>query len=339
MKYNELKQLLVEAANPTKANLNFNDVQSAAVNALKEYLGVGSASIREILRNQDIMFDIINEVVDEVLPIKLQERTREFAEVMQIERDQKAVFNIRTTNASRQRVARGIQKGARGGIYKARRLDGTTFEVATMVETVGYMITLEEILTGTRTINELVEVLADAWEEKIYIEVFGALSAAAAAAPAVNKVIGTTTIAEEHLDPLIGIVRGYGVPTILAFPQHAAKIPLNKSAEVDKVDVRERGYVGTYKGTNVVILPNYIVNHGDSAITWVFDENKVFILPANEKPVKVVLQGESYTSEVNQAHGGKEFHQHRLMGIAVLFNKNIASYQLTDIWSSWQGQP
>ena len=255
------------------------------------------------------------------------------------------MFTVKSPLASRRRLMKGIQKGARGGIYKARRLDDAQFEVRTMVETVGYMVTLEEILTGQRTIKELIDVLVDGWTEKIYYEVFMALSSAAQSAPAINQVTGTNAaIVNAQLDKIIAIVAGYGEPRILGFKQHLALLGnnyiVNTSASnhrtatgEDASDIRNKGYVGVYKGTSVIELPNYIEAHKNNEVDWVFPEDRLFVLPANEKPVKIVLQGESYTAEVAQPHGGVEYHQHRLMGIGVMFNNYIASYELVDIWT------
>ena len=326
---------LLRSAMDHSGDYNFSDAQSAARNALVKFIGLdGNASVRELMLHKDAMFAIIDEAIDEILPLRIQNRVSEFAEIQTIPRNGKAVFSVRTTAASRQRVAMGIQRGARGGIYKARRLDSADYTVETRVETVGWAITLEEILTGTRTLAELVTILAEAWEEKIYIEVFNSMSAAAAAAPAVNKVTGAAeTIDKASLDKLIAIVRGYGAPTIMAFPSQAGLIPFNDGSAADKDDYRNQGYVGKYKGTPVILLPNYIARHGEDKIDWVFKEDKLFVIPAGVKPVKVVFQGDSFTKEIPQAHGGMEFHQHRMLGVGVVFNKNIASYALKDIWN------
>lgn len=344
MKFNDLKTLLVAASNPTKNNLEFSneEVQSAATNALVKYFGLEDLSIRSLNKHRNEIFEVINEVVDEVLPRKLEDRISDFAEIKQIARNEEAIFTVKSTLASKRRLMKGIQKGARGGIYKARRLDDAQFKVTTMVETVGYMITLEEILTGQRTIKELIDVLADAWTEKIFYEVFMALSSAAQIAPAINQVTGSNTaIDNAELDKIVAIVAGYGQPRILGFRQHLALLGNNyitnqagrTATGEDAADIRAKGYVGIYKGTNVIELPNYISAHLAASVEWVFPEERLFILPVNEKPVKIVLQGESYTAEVSQPHGGIEFHQHRLMGIGVLFNNYIASYELVDIWN------
>lgn len=350
MKYEDLKLLTVAAASPNnRGDVNFSeaDIQSAATNAIVKYFGIEDFSVRSLNKHRAEIYELINETVDEVLPIKLQDRVSDFAEIRQIERDQEAEFTIKTTLASKRRAARAIQKGARGGIYKARRLDGSSFKVITQVETVGYMMTLEDLLTGRRTIKELIDTLADGWTEKIYYEVFMALASAAQSAPAINQVTGSNaSINNSALDKIVSIVSGYGEPRILGFKSHLSLLGNNyiegnnnrTATGADAADIRNQGYVGIYKGTDVIKLPNFITAHADNQVTWLFPENRLFILPADEKPVKIVLQGESYTAEVQQPHGGVEFHQHRLMGIGVLFNSYIASYELVDIWTPESGE-
>ena len=344
MKRTELIELLVAAGQPTTNHTEFSaqDLQNAASNAMSKYFEIENLSIRTLNKHRGEMFDIIREVVDELLPIELESRIGDFAEIKQIPRDGRAVFSVKSTLASKRRVMKGIQKGARGGIYKARRLDGANFVAETMVETVAYQMTLEDILTGNRTVKELIDVLANAWTEKIYYEVFMAISAAAQSAPSINQVVGQNDeIVNAELDKIISIVSGYGTPVILGFNQHLALLGntyienaagLRTATNQDAADIRAKGYVGVYKGTDVVRLPNYIAAHLDDEVEWIFPEDRLFILPAGEKPVKVVLQGESYTAEVNQPHGGMEWHQHRMMGVGVLFNEYIATYELVNIW-------
>lgn len=330
MNLNELKKHLKTAAGLSPSHANFSDAQSAAKNALIEHFGMKDMSVREIRKHRWDIFEIIEEVVDERVPQAVEERTGDFAEVKQFGRDQRPVFKIQTAFNSRRRLYKAIQRGARGGVYKSYKLDGYNLEMQTRVESVGYMITLEDILTGNRTIAELTQILADAWIEKIYTEVFEALSIAADEAPDVNQMTNLTISGGYNdLDKIIRIIKAYGQPRILGFSQHIAE--LNNSMdtsngvypEADLDDVRNRGHVGVYKGTPIIELPNYLVDATNT--NWLFDEEKMFILPADERPVKIAFQGESYTQDHEQVHGGIEYHNHRMMGVTVLFSNSIGS--------------
>lgn len=344
----ELKQLLVAAArNKAIANFSVTDVQSAATNALVEHFGFKDASFRDIRSQKEAVFAVIEEVIDEVVPMMVQDRTGDFAEVQTFPRNSAIMYKIPMAEESRRRMYRAIKPGARGGIYKAFRLDGYTISVTPEIHTVGYAITLEELLTGQRTVQELVTVIADAWMEKIYEKVFVALSTAANAAPAANQVAAGVgnEIVNEYLDRLIAITRAYGNPVILGFPAQLrllANVPgaiTGYANPQDLDDIRQRGYIGLYKGVPLVELPNYIIGHPASgAINWLFDETKLFIVPAGVRPVKVAFQGESHLEEVKQPAGGFEYHNHRIFAVTVIFKNHICSYEsLTDVMGSWTG--
>lgn len=336
MNRQELKSILLAAARP-QANINFSDAQSAAKNALNEYLNSAQVSVRD-LRPGTTTFAIIEEILDEVVPLAVEDRTQAFAETRTFARNDQIKFDIRTTYASRRRLYKTLKKGARGGIYRAYRLDGKSLTMNTEVYTVGYFMTLEELLLGTRTVAELINIIADAFTEKIYVEVFEALQAAAAAAPAVNK---TTTATDKFnqvsLDAVIRIISAYGNPVIMGFRKELALLNsalgnangLEFSAN-DVEDIRNRGYVGVYKGTPLVELPNYLITHNQAGVAqFLFNEGIIYIMPADERPVKVAFQGESFTTEFMDPQGGREWQNHRMMGVTVLFNQAIGSYEFT----------
>lgn len=319
-----LKQLLVAAARKD-ASVNFADAQSAAKNALVEYFGLEDISIRDIKKHQGAIFAIIEEVVEQVLPMELQSRVGQFAEIKSFGRDESVKFTLK--GLGKARVMRGIVKGARGGVYRARRLDDKDLMVSTSVYTVGYQITLEELLTGRRTVAELVELIAMGFVEIIYKEVIAALSAAGAAAPGANKEL-VNGYSPDALKSIIRTISAYGNPVIVAF-QSAAELINNATAwttnpsvaAADLDEIRNAGRVSVFAGTPIVVLPNYFMDETNAE--WMFDENEIFVLPVNEKPVKVAMHGELYTAEVQQPAGGVEYHAHQMMGVAVLFNNNI----------------
>jgi hypothetical protein len=333
MNRQELKSILLAAARP-QANINFSDAQSAAKNALNDYLSTSQTSVRD-LRPGSATFAIIEEVLDEVIPQAVEDRTQAFAEIRNFSRNDQVKFDVRTSYASRRRMYKAIKKGARGGVYKAYRLDGYSLTMTTEVYTVGYFMTLEELLLGTRTVAELINIIADAFTEKVFVEVMQALQAAAASAPVVNRTqaaISGSYVAAE-LDKIIRIISAYGDPVIMGFRKELGRLNNALGSDfslADYDDIRAQGYVGIYKGTPLVELPNYLIQHADATAQFLFTEGTIYIMPANERPVKVAFQGESYTTEFMDPQGGREWQNHRMMGVTVLFNEAIGSYKFTE---------
>lgn len=333
----ELMTLCVAAAkNEASANFTANDVQEAARNAILKYIGVedGELNARQLREYRNEVFGIIEEVVDAVLPSKMTDILGQFAEVKSFARDDQVKFRVEGVGAGRIKAA--IVPGARGGIYRARRLDNKDMYLNTHVETIGYMITLEELLTGSRNIADIVAIIAEGLAEKVWIEIVKALRAAYASVPARNKATATGDVIDlAGVDKVVRTIGAYGKPIIVGFSALVDQInnkvgfsgatPNLPGADLD--EIRRQGYVGLYKGTPVVKLPNYFVD--ESNTTWMFKESDLFIMPTEGKPVKVAFQGDAYTAEVQQPHGGMEWHLHKMMGVGILFYNAIGIYRQT----------
>ena len=176
---NELKTLLISALNnQPSANFSAEDVNTAAVNLLMEKLGLtAESSAREIRAKEDMAFALIEESIDEILPKKLENLLGEFAEVRTFPRDAEIVFNIAKIGQNRAKLT--ISKGARGGIYRAARLDSKYFSVSAGVQTVAVYVTLEDIILGTQSLGELFANILEGFQEIVYKEVFNALATGA----------------------------------------------------------------------------------------------------------------------------------------------------------------
>ena len=331
MAINELKVLL-RSNFKQEPGVNFEDVQDATINAIVTEFGLADLSPREIKRNQALIMALIEEVIDEVLPEKLQERVSEFAEIKQFARDAEVVFNVK--NRGKRRAYLTIKKGQRGGMYQAARLDELHMALPVWTETVGVFVTLEEILLGKYTLVDLLNNILDGFIERMYVQVVEALQAAVVPAANMGSAAG---IDNDQLDGVIRVVAAYGAPVIMGFHNVIAKInnsqiitgsyPNVPNSDLD--ELKTNGFVGLYKGTPVIKLPNYIVDETTNA-EWLLDESKLFILPAGEKPVKVALKGDLHIQEVPHPTGSVEWNAHKMIGVGLLLTNNIGIYTDTD---------
>lgn len=327
----ELKKLLLSNFQPV-AGVNFADIQSATRNALIEFYGLKDLTPREIRANHDLIMALIEEVIDDQLPIQLNARIGDFSEVRQFPRDAEVMFEIR--NRGKRRAWLTIKKGQRGGMYQAARLDKAYLTMDTWVETVAVFVTLEEILLGKYSLQDLMNNILDGFVEKLYKEVIDALQVSSSYVPAVN--FGHANgISATVLDPLIRIVAAYGSPTIFGFYSVVSKFSnaltpaANNSPNVptsDLDEIKSRGYVTMYKGVPVVLLPNYIIDETTNA-SWLVNESFLFIMPGDVKPVKVALKGDFHIEEVKHPTGSMEQDGHKLIGVAILQSNNIALYE------------
>ena len=334
----ELKQVLVAALNGVAASANFSaeETDKAAVNALLKEIGIDENSTgREIRAKEDLAFALIEEAVDEILPKKLEGVLQEFAEVRQFARDAEVLFNIEKIGKNRAKLT--ISKGARGGIYRAAKLDRKYFSVDTTIQTVAVSVTLEEIILGTLSLAELYSNILEGFEEIVYKEVFNALASAKPVAgyDRIGHDSPTTVKASlgSAIDKVMPYVKQYGIPTIFGSYQALANLS-NPASEWhpemnDSAERRQYGFVQLYKGAKVVELPNYLVHNKNEK--WFYDPKFVFVLPSGVKPVKVALKGDLTLIRNNTAVGSEKWEAHKLIGVGVAMANNFAVIEVTDL--------
>ena len=334
----ELKQVLIAALNgvPATANFSAEETDRAAINAMLKEIGIDENSTsREIRAKEDLAFALIEEAVDEILPKKLESVLGEFAEVKQFARDAEVVFNIEKIGKNRAKLT--ISKGARGGIYRAAKLDSKYFSLNTSIQTVAVYVTLEEIILGTMSLAELYSNILEGFQEIVYKDVFNALASGQAVAgyDRIGHDSPTTVKASlgAAIDKVMPYVKQYGIPTIFGSYQALANISneaaTNHPELMDSADRRNYGFVQVYKGSKIVELPNYLVDNGNDE--WFYDPAYVFVLPSGAKPVKVALKGDLTLIRNTQATGGEKWEAHKLIGVGVAMANNYAVVKVTDL--------
>lgn len=330
----ELKSIFKGAINPDVTKFSKEDANNAAINAILETYGLKDATARQIRAKQPEVFAIVEEVIEELLPKAVEDIVGGFVETKTFARDAEPIFEIK--NIGKARARRGIVEGARGGIYKARRLDSKNFQVPVKVETVGAYVTLEEILLGTYSLSDLMSNITQGFVERIYINCVKALRTAKTLAPAANIKSGAG-FDGEALDKLVRIAGAYGTPIIMGFRSAISKITnqvgwTSASPNVPVADLdetRNRGIVSVFHGTPVVELPNYLVDETNSE--FIFKEGDIFILPSDSRPVKVAMKGDLHIEENKHPSGSMEQQAHRMMGVGLYLANDICVYTDTAV--------
>lgn len=333
MNRNELISVFKGAIAPDLTKFSQHDADQLVIEGILEQFGLKDASAREIRAKQPEVFALIEEVIEEMLPAAVEDVVGGFVETKTFARDAEVVFEIKGLGKARAR--QGIVEGARGGVYKARRLDEKMFQVPVKTETVAVYVTLEDILLGRYTLADLMANIRDGFVERIYIKAVQALRTAKALAPAANIAQGNG-IDNATLDRLINIAKQYGNPVIMGFRGVVAKINNGASwtnvpniAMADLDEVRSRGVVTIYHGVPVVELPNYLVDENNAE--FMFKEGDLFILPGDARPVKVAFKGDLYIQENQHPTGSKEQQAHRMLGVGLMLANNVCVYTDNDV--------
>ena len=305
-------------------NFTFDALNETLRNEFNEIAGTYSL-YRE---NMNLVFSIMEEILDDVLPKKVEEAYGMFAEVKTFKQGDKPMFRRKVS--ARNRAKQFITRVGLAGIYEVFKLNGTeSFEVQTSAIGGAAQIGFEEFLDGRVDFAEVLDIVMEGMDDLIYQEVGEALKASITQLPAVNAV-AVDGFDEVAFDRLIAIASAYGEPTIYCTYDFAVKmIPSKQWMYTDsmKEELWNNGHFTNYKGKKVIILPNGFVDETNT--TRVVDPSYCWIIPSGGdiRPVKIAFEGDTIVDEFKNADRSREVQVYKKVGVIALMTNNICVYQ------------
>ena len=297
----------------------------------KEFLEY-AADYRSFCENKNLIFAIIEETLDEVLPKKVEQAYSAFAEVKTFAQGDKPAFRRKVN--SRQRAKQFITRVGLAGVYEVFKLGGAeTFEVPTSAIGGAAQIGFEEFLDGRADFAELTSIVMEGMDELIYQEVAEAMMNSIDQLPTNNQVIANE-FDEAAMDHLIMIASAYGVPTIYCTEEFAARMVPETGWLTDgmKEQIWNNGRLANYKGKRVVILPQTFTDETNTK--RIIDPAYAWVIPsgANEKPVKIAFEGNTHVRDVESNHDwSREIQVYKKVGVVAMLANNICVYNDTSL--------
>ena len=317
---------------PVSYSFNGEQFSYAALNEtlrreFNEYAGT-YALYRE---NKNLIFSVIEETLDEVLPKKVETAYMQFAETKQFAQGDKPIF--RRKRDVRSRAKQFITRVGLAGIYEVFKLgpaEEESFEVRTSAIGGAAQIGFEEFLDGRADFAELTSIVMEGMDDLIYQEVAKAMITSINQLPANNKST-VDGFDEATMDQLIMVASAYGTPTIYCTEEFAVKMIPTESwrySEGMKEELWRTGRLANYKGKKVVILPQTFVDETNSQ--KLVDPSHAWIIPAgnNEKPVKIAFEGATHVRDVESNHDwSREIQVYKKVGVVAMLANNICVYE------------
>jgi hypothetical protein len=312
----------------------YEQVQATLAKELNE-LGGSHASYRN---NKNLIFALIEEVVNEVLPKKVEGIYTQLAETKQFGQGEAPKFNIKSS-ASRNRAKTFITRVGLEGRYEVFKLGGAqTIEIQSTAFGGAAQIGLEEFLDGRVDFNELIAIVMEGLEDRIQEEVAKGLATGIEQLPESN-VHSQVGFEAAEFDRLLKIADSYsanGKATIYCdslFAAHLAPSADNGLVpESVKTELWNKGYLSMYKGHNVVILPNSISTEGDLNSHLALDPSKCYILPnTGMKPIFIGFEGDTCVDEHKNRDWSREVQVYKKVGVGVMFTNDICVYEDTQL--------
>ena len=311
-------------------NFSYNEMNEALRAEFQEL----APNFREYKRNQNTIFALIEETVDDVLPARVLEQYEQFAEIKTFAQGDKPIFTQKITAASRRRAKQFIGKVGIAGLYEVFRLDGQSYEVTTNAIGGAAQIGFEEFLDGRVNFADVLNIVMEGLDECIYIEIEKQMIGAAKNVAPANQ-YATTGFDEKMFDELIQKADSYGRSTIYCTFEFAAKmVPTDARMYSDAMKQAkwDNGYFATYKGHNVIVLPQ---SYEDEFNEYkVIDPSYCFIIPTGaDKPVKIAFEGGTIVDEYKNYDRSQEVQVYKKVGVRAIFSNAICVYQDTSLAS------
>lgn len=307
---------------------SYSELNEALRSELKEIAG----TYQLYRENKNTVFALIEETIDDILPRKVMEQYGQFAEIKTFAQGDKPIFTQKITQAAKRRAKQFITRVGLAGIYEVFKLDGKSYEVQTNAMGGAAQIGLEEFLDGRVDFADVLDLVMEGLDERIYIEIANALIGAVTSLQNANKT-SQSQFVEAEMDKLVAVADSYGMSTIYCTYEFAATMVPENGWVSDEMRNQKwnNGYLASYKGHRVIVLPQSFEDETNAK--KVIDPGYAWIIPtgSNEKPVKVAFEGQTIVDEYKGYDRSREVQVYKKVGVAAVITNNICVYHNTSL--------
>lgn len=300
--------------------------------ALRSELKAIAGTYQLYRENKNTVFALIEETIDDILPRKVMEQYGQFAEIKTFAQGDRPVFTQKITQAAKRRAKQFITRVGLAGIYEVFKLDGKSYEVQTNAMGGAAQIGLEEFLDGRVDFADVLDLVMEGLDERIYIEIANALIGAVSSLQNANKT-SQSQFVEAEMDKLVAVADSYGMSTIYCTYEFAATMVPENGWVSDEMRNQKwnNGYLASYKGHRVIVLPQSFEDETNAR--KVIDPGYAWIIPtgSNEKPVKVAFEGQTIVDEYKGYDRSREVQVYKKVGVAAVITNNICVYHNTSL--------
>ena len=340
MEFNDILKLAktVAKANPSAPTAYSFEGQSYSYEDMNEALRVEFSALAPTYRdykiNQNTIFALIEQTIDEILPARVMEQYGIFAEVKTFAQGDKPIFTTKVNRATRDRAKQFIGRVGLAGLYEVFRLEGgKSYEVPTNAHGGAAQIGFEEFLDGNVNFADVLDIVMTGLDDCLYGEIAKQLIGATSSIGAYNKYTGTS-FNESAMDKLLSVADAYGSKATIycTFEFAATMIPSDVRWASDSIKntLWNNGWLGNYKGHNVVVLHQSFEDETNSV--KVIDPSYCWIIPGGaDKPVKIALEGGTIVDEYVNYDRSREIQVYKKLGVRAIFTNDICMYQNTSL--------
>jgi hypothetical protein len=319
---------------------NFSNAQASDAIRAKfvEMIGTDKPDFRTFRNNKNEIFQIIEEVLDQaIVPVLTQSPFFEqFVEYRDLNYGDSNQFYVED------RTMLTVSEIADGHLnLRRQKLNiGDTFTVSTKTYGIKIYGDFLRFVSGRLDWAGFVRKVEEALRYKLAEDIAGGFIGASTYLPAQFVKSGTFTDANmADLIAHVSTANGYA-PLVIAGTRNALKklhsgySSTNSFLVSEKManEIHDKGVLSTYDGVPMMEIPQvFQLNTFDFKL----DDNKLFVLPANTKPIKVVREGQTIIVDNpgNGQHMNMDMsYEHTVItkyGVVTIFNVAYGVYNLS----------
>ena len=330
----ELAKVVAKADSSSKTAYSYGDEKFsyAELNeTLRKELNEIAGTYQLYRENKNLVFALIEQTIDDVLPAKVLQQYGQFAEIKTFAQGDRPVFAQKISTAAKRRAKQFITKVGLSGRYEVFKLDGKTYEVPTSAFGGAAQIGFEEFLDGRVDFADVLDIVMEGLDRCVYIEIERALKGAIVNLPTANQTT-QTQFNEVEMDKLIAIADSYGHSTIYCTYEFAATMVPDAGWRSDDMKNQRwnNGYLANYKGHSVIVLPQSFEDETNSV--KVIDPSYAWVIPTGaSKPVRIALEGGTIVNEYVNRDLSREVQVYKKLGVAAIITNNICVYRNTSL--------
>lgn len=280
------------------------------------------------------LFTIIEEILSRTVVEGLQESDyfNALVDFRNVAEGDKNVFNVEDSNLF---VVAEVADGTQG--IRRQRLGGVTeTSIPTTLKMVKIYEELNRVLSGRVDFNVFINKVGESFKQALLNDIYGLWSTATAASFGGDTYFPAAgAYDEDELLDLIAHVEaaaGGKQATIIGTKKAIRHIDIAPFGDNAKDDLYNLGYAGKFYGTPVVATPQ---RHKVGTTDFVLDDDVLTIVAGDDKPIKVVYEGDPIIIMGNPLDNGdltQEYLYAEKYGVGIVLaggNAGIGRYEIS----------
>lgn len=291
MTHAEILTVAIDAVQGRTENFSAKQTSDDLRNAFIEMNGGSTKISPKTFHRGNPLFELVQELIPVVIEEGIKEETNPLFDLVDYRNTNEGDSQEFDVDCDANFVVASAANGIRD-VRRQRIVGGESVKVNTEMKIVRVYENLGRLLAGRIDFNKFVDGVAKAFKNHIVEGAYDAINGLSASTQGLDGTyVLTGTYKEEDLIALIDHVEAATGKTAKIYGTRTALRKLTTAVQADsaKEDLYSIGYYGKFNGTDMICLKQA---HKPGTSTFALNDNKVWVLASDDKPIKVVNEGD-----------------------------------------------